>query len=45
MNAGFVSQFTDRVVYLVKSSWKTIKDGLLEASNTMFGLSRRHQPD
>ena len=55
MNAGFVSQFTDRVVYLVKTSrnedaygltkLKIVKDGLLEASNTMLGLSRRHQPD
>jgi len=45
-NAGFVSPFTDHVVHLVKSSWnedadgltkwKTIKDGLLEASNTML---------
>jgi len=54
-NAGFLSQFADRVVYLVKSGWnedtdgltkwKNIKDGLLEASNSMLGLSRRHQPD
>ena len=42
-----MSQFTDHVVYLVKNSWnedadglkkwKAIKDGLLEASNTMLG--------
>ena len=54
-NTTFVSQFTDHVVHLVKSrwndnddgltKWSVVRDGLLDASTTMFGLSRRHQPD
>ena len=38
----FVSQFTDHVVCLVRSKWNDDTDGLLDASNTMLGLSRRH---
>ena len=41
-NATFVSQFTDHVVSLVRSNdvdgltkWNIIRDGLLDASNTM----------
>ena len=54
-NATFVSRYTDRVVSLVRSNWNDdadgltkwniIRDRLLDASNTMLGLSRRHQPD
>ena len=51
-NATFVSWFTDRFVSLVRSNWNddangltkwnVIRDGLLDVSNTMLGLSRRH---
>ena len=47
--------FTDHVVGLVRSKWNDdadgltkwncIREGLLDASNTLLGLSRRHQPD
>ena len=54
-NTNFVFKFTDYVVGLVGSKWNDdadgltkwncIREGLLEASNTLLGLSRRHQLD
>ena len=54
-NTTFASQFVDRVVHLVKSrwdddadgltKWNVVRDGLLDASTTMLGLSKRYQPD
>ena len=54
-NTTFASQFVDHVVNLVKSrwdddadgltKWSVVRDGLLDASTAMLGLSKRYQPD
>ena len=54
-NTTFASRFVDRVVHLVKSrwddnadgltKWSVVRDGLLDASTKMLGLSKRYQPD
>ena len=56
-NTAFASQFVDRVLHLVKSTWdddadgltkwSVVRDGSLDVSThlTMLGLSKRYQPD